>query len=122
MKNHIIGLDWDGTVSDYPDGFSFLVSLFFKCVIITVNSEITQAFASSTLNADVNSVIVEVCPRDNLENYQDWKVDICLAHQVDIMFDDDADVVLACLNKGIRAITVSEFVYKYSDKQRYSNF
>ncbi len=122
MKEHVIGLDWDGTISDYPDSFSFLASLFSRCVIITVNDEITQELASSTLHIDISKITVEICPPDSIEKYQDWKANICLAHKVDIMFDDDSDVVLACLNKGIRAITVSEFIYRYSAKRRYSTF
>ncbi len=34
MDKPIIGLDWDGMVSDYSAAFSFLVSLFQLVVII----------------------------------------------------------------------------------------
>lgn len=121
MKEYIIGLDWDGTISDYPTGFAFLAHLFSKCIIITVNGEITQELAASTLEIDVDKVVVKICSHDDIENYAHWKAETCLAHHVDIMFDDDPDVVLACLNKGIRAINVSEFIYKYSDQRRYDN-
>jgi hypothetical protein len=119
MKELVLGLDWDGTVSDYPLGFAFLAGLFSKCVIITINDEITPDLASSTLNIEIDKVTVEICTHEHLENYQEWKANRCVAHQVDLMFDDDPGVVLACINRGIRAITVSEFIYRYSDKLKY---
>jgi acid phosphatase class B len=45
-----------------------------------------------------------------LGTHQDWKAEIAVKHGVDIMFDDDPNVVLACHKCGIRAITVSEFI------------
>ena len=93
--------------------------MFTKCVILTVNDEITTELAASALNVHSDHVAVEICPEQDIEHYHEWKADRCLVHAVDIMFDDDPDVVLACLNKGIKAITVSEFIYRYSDKLRY---
>jgi hypothetical protein len=113
MDKPIIGLDWDGTVSDYSAAFSFLVTLFKSAVIITLNDTITPEIAASTLNLEEKLVKVEICPEERLETYEEWKAEICVKHCVDIMFDDDPDVVLACHELGIHAITVSEFLYRF---------
>ena len=109
MDKPIIGLDWDGTVSDYSAAFSFLVTLFQSVVIITVNDEITPAIATNTLNLGTKLVKVEICPDEYLNTYFQWKAEICVKHEVDIMFDDDPKVVLACHKRGIHAIMVQEF-------------
>lgn len=110
MDKPIIGLDWDGTVSDYSTAFSFLVTLFQSVIIITVNDEITPAIATKTLNLGLKLVKVEICPDEHLDTYSQWKAEICVKHGVDIMFDDDPNVISACHKQGIHAIMVSEFL------------
>ncbi|RKZ38851.1 MAG: hypothetical protein DRR00_33875 [Candidatus Parabeggiatoa sp. nov. 3] len=93
--------------------FLFLVNQFQSVVIITVNDTITPEIAANTLSLEQKSVKVEICPDHRLGTHQDWKAEIAVKHGVDIMFDDDPNVVLACHKRGIRAITVSEFIYRF---------
>ncbi|RKZ53225.1 MAG: hypothetical protein DRR08_27560 [Candidatus Parabeggiatoa sp. nov. 2] len=113
MDKPIIGLDWDGTVSDYSAAFSFLATLFQSVVIITLNDTITPGIAANTLSLEEKPLKVEICPDDRLGTHHEWKAEICVKQGVDIMFDDDPDVVLACHKRGIHAITVSEFIYRF---------
>jgi len=111
----IIGLDWDGTVSDYSEAFAFIVQLFDSIVIITVNDEMTTNIAANTLKIPSNRVTVKICPNERLDTHEQWKAEICVAFSVDIMFDDNPDVVLACKKRGIHAITVREFIYRFKE-------
>ncbi len=115
MNKPIIGLDWDGVVSDYSEALSFLVTLFQSVIIITVNDRITSEMAAKTLKIKPDNLKVEICPDDRLETYHEWKAEICVKFCVDIMFDDCPNVVLACQKRGIHAITVSEFIYRFNE-------
>jgi len=115
-NQRVIGLDWDGTVSDYSAAFAFLATLFDSVVIITVNDEITPEIASQTLKLTEKTVNVEICPDNRLGTASEWKAEICVKYGVDIMFDDNPDIVLACHKRGIRAITVSEFIYRFREE------
>ena len=86
------------------------MTLFQSVVIITVNDTITPEIAANTLSLEDKPVKVEICPNKRLDAYPQWKAQICVKHGVDIMFDDNPNVVLACHKRGIHAITVSEFV------------
>lgn len=113
MKTLTIGLDWDGTISAYPSAFGFLADLFDKCVVITLNETITINIAASKLGLDKAKIALEICPNENIGHYDKWKADMCFAHDVDIMFDDDTDVVSACVKKGIKAVAVAELRFMY---------
>ncbi|KHD06246.1 hypothetical protein PN36_21720 [Candidatus Thiomargarita nelsonii] len=113
MNKNIIGLDWDGVVSDYGAAFSYLVQLFQHCIIITVNDTITHEIAADVLNIEKDKISIEICPDNRIVDYPTWKAEKCLKHHVDIMFDDDPNVVLACQEEEILAITVSEYIYRY---------
>lgn len=114
-KQLIIGLDWDGTVSDYSDAFAFLASRFDSVIIITVNDEITPKMASQTLKINEDFIQVIICPDERVEDYHQWKAEICVKYDVAIMFDDDPNVILACKKQRIHAITVSEFIYRFKE-------
>jgi hypothetical protein len=111
----IIGLDWDGTVSDYSDAFAFLASRFDAAIIITVNDEITTEIAAKTLKLEQDAITVEICPSERLEDSHHWKAEICVKYSVAIMFDDDPNVILACKKQGIHAINVREFIDRFKE-------
>jgi hypothetical protein len=113
MDKLTIGLDWDGVISDYAPALSFLVQLFQYCVVITLNDEITNTIASQTLNLELARLKLEICPDNRIDDYYRWKAEMCIKHHVNLMFDDDPEVILACLEVNIHAITVREFCYKY---------
>jgi len=114
-KQVIIGLDWDGTVSDYSDAFAFLASRFNSAIIITLNEGITTAMAAKTLKLEKGAITVEICPDERVADSHQWKAEICVKYDVAIMFDDDPNVILACKKQGIHAITVREFIYRFKE-------
>ncbi len=103
---YILGLDWDGTVSDYKTEFALLASRFDSVVIITLNNQITPQLAAATLNLDQTLVSVEICPDLRLDDYGHWKTEICRKHSIVIMFDDDRYVIGQCRSSGIAVIGV----------------
>ena len=115
LTKFIIGLDWDGTISHYSEAFAFLASRFDSVIIITVNDEITTEIAATTLKFAENRITVEICPDERIEDYHQWKAEICVKYGVNLMFDDDPKVVLACKKRGIHAITVCEFIYRFKE-------
>lgn len=108
LKDLVPGLDWDGTVSDDPQGFARLVQHGDRVVIITVNDEITPAVAGDWLSVSPERFEVRICPDERLDDYALWKAEQCLAAGVEVMFDDDPAVVDACLKQGIATIGVRE--------------
>ena len=51
-----LGLDWDGTVSAYPEACAMLAKGFGRCIVITLNDDITleQADIQDYLNRSSN--------------------------------------------------------------------
>ena len=103
-KVSVLGLDWDDTVSAYPDGFAVLASRFDRCVIITLNDDITVEMARVYLN--VQNVRVEKCPYSRTD-FTVWKIEMCRKHKVSVMMDDDPEIVRACEAAGIYAICIA---------------
>lgn len=104
----VIGLDWQGVVTDYSHAFSVLVKSYDKCVIITQMKSLKVDKVAKLLRMEDNKIdlLVEICPDERHPDYQAWKVDMCMKHNVDVMFDDDVTVVMECKNRQIPAIVV----------------
>jgi len=100
-KNLVLGLDWDDTVSAFPEACAILANQFAKCVIITLNDDLSLETAKSVLNrADLE---LECCPYSRTD-FTVWKIERCRAHQVAVMLDDDPEIIKACESAGIPAI------------------
>ncbi len=102
-----LGLDWDGTATDFPKPFSILAQLFDRTIIITVNPTVTVEKVSELLGLEQSKIEVVICPTDHLQRYADWKADQCELLAVTIMFDDDGSVVDSCRDRGIPVIGVA---------------
>jgi hypothetical protein len=101
-----LGLDWDDTVTAYPAAFRLLSRGFRSVVIITLNHGLTPADAESRLGRKINRI--EYCPDDAVIAGEShiWKARTCRRLGVDLVFDDDIEVVEACLKAGVHAIGV----------------
>jgi hypothetical protein len=101
-----LGLDWDDTVTDYPAAFALLCRAFRSVVIITLNQGVTIPEAEHRLGCTIERI--EHCPDEVVIAGRShvWKAETCRRLGVDLMFDDDPDVVKACLKAGIQAIGV----------------
>lgn len=110
MYNNILGLDWDGTVSDYQGAFALLSSLAGMVVIVTVNETVTASIAAKTLMISIDRIKVCICPDDRLTDYPRWKAEQCIQHGVLVMFDDDPAVIDCCIAMGVMAVGVRERV------------
>jgi hypothetical protein len=101
-----LGLDWDDTVTAYPAAFRLLSRGFRSVVIITLNHGLTLAEAESRLGRKIDRI--EYCPDDAVIGGEShiWKARTCRRLGVDLMFDDDIEVVEACLKAGVHAIGV----------------
>jgi hypothetical protein len=105
-------LDFDETITSYPEGFSQLCLLSWSIVIVTLNANVTEKICRKILNiAEDRKVQVEICPYDRLYDYDQWKVEMVMKHNGFIMFDDDDNVYRACKNAGIPCIKVGEIYH-----------
>ncbi len=102
----VLGLDWDGTLTDYAPAFAKVAALCTHVVIITLNREITLEMAASELSLSSDRIRVCVCPDDRFDDYDHWKSEQCILHHVSVMFDDDPCVIDRCLSIGVAAIGV----------------
>jgi hypothetical protein len=107
--SHTLGLDWDGTISHFPESCALLASKFRRCVVITLNHTITPTMAKQLLG--VEDVQVEVCPFSS-QDFPAWKVKMCHKHRVALMVDDDPDVIRQCEDAGIRGFLVGVAEWK----------
>ncbi len=96
-----LGLDWDDTASVFPAALAVLVSRFQKCVIITLNDDLTATQACELLQ--IPKVEIEVCPWSR-QDFAAWKIEMCQKHQVSLMIDDDMEIIQACEVAGIPAL------------------
>ena len=96
-----LGIDWDDTASAFPEALCVLVSRFTRCVIITLNDDITAKSACELLK--IPGVEIEVCPYSR-QDFSAWKVEMCRKHEVSLMIDDDKDIIQACEAAGIPAL------------------
>ncbi len=104
--SNIIGLDWEGVVTDFPPAMAALVSRYESCVIITQKQNLTSATAARWLQMDPAKIVVEICPDDRLRDYQQWKTDMCIKHSVALYLDDDPTIVMFCKQASIPVILV----------------
>ena len=100
----VVGFDWDGTISAYPDAMRLLAQRFDRCVVITLNDDITPEDARRILG--VPHVIVEACPYSRTD-FAEWKVERCRAHKVSLMVEDDPAFAAACERAGIPVLLVA---------------
>ena len=100
-NNKIIGLDWEGVIPDYYRAFSVLVEPYSLCVIITLKSSLTTDEAAKMLSINESNLIIEICPEERQQDYQVWKAEMCIKHNVGVMFDDDPTVVYECKQQKI---------------------
>jgi len=108
VSDSAIGLDWEGVVTEYATAFSELVKNFKQCVIITQKKSLTKEDVLRFLNLDNANFIIEICPEERAVDYQTWKAEMCLKHNVIIMFDDDPTVIMECQRKNIPAVLIGK--------------
>lgn len=107
----ILGIDWDDTITEYPEGFKKLVECATEVHIITLNSNITEAYAKDLLNY-YNHLTIHVMPDSEINTTLTdygvglWKANKCVELGVELMFDDYRPVIHSCLALGIPAIQV----------------
>ena len=101
-----LGLDWDDTVTLYPEAFRALAKRFKHVHIITINHGVTDAAAARILDRKVTGI--HHCPDDVVIDGRSciWKTDVCQKMNVTLMFDDHPDVIRECRRRGISAILV----------------
>lgn len=63
----VVGIDWDDTISIYSNGLSKLVEYATEVHIITLNKDITEKLAKSTLEYD-NHLHVHIMPDEAFTN------------------------------------------------------
>jgi len=99
-------LDWDDTVTEFPNGFRKLCALFDEVIIITLNHGVTQSHVQDVLGREASAIMH--CPDDVVCAGKShlWKAIVCDGCGVDVMFDDDPMVIKECRRCGIPAIGV----------------
>ena len=102
----ILGLDWDDTVTEYPEAFRTLCQGFRGVVIVTLNGGLTVEEAERRLGCKVEQIAC--CPDEIVIAGQSaaWKAQTCRRLGVQVMFDDDPDVVTECRKAGVPAVGV----------------
>jgi hypothetical protein len=102
-----LGLDWDDTVTLYPEAFRALIKRFKKVYIITINHGVTPEETERLLEQKADGIYH--CPDETVINGQShiWKADVCQELNIDLMFDDDTNVINECRRRGITAIAVT---------------
>lgn len=102
-----LGLDWDDTVTDYPAALALLCRAFGSVVIVTLNHGVTIEEAERRLGCKIEGI--EYCPDEAVIAGRShvWKAETCRRLDVDLMFDDDPDVVKACIEVDIQAIGIA---------------
>ncbi len=99
-----LGLDWDGTVSAYPEACAILAKEFTRCIVITLNDDITIEQAGTTLRCA--HVVVETCPYSQTD-FTAWKVEMCRKHKISLFVEDDPEIAAACEQAGIPTLMVA---------------
>ena len=102
----IVGLDWEGVITEYPTAMAALVQRFSACVIITQMRSLTSTRAARYLQTNPRTIQVEICPCGREGDYQEWKAEMCMKHRVSLYLDDDPTVVQACKQQHIPAVLV----------------
>jgi uncharacterized HAD superfamily protein len=100
----VLGLDWDGTISAYPDALRLIAQRFDLCVVITLNDDITTGDARKILA--MPHVVVEACPYSRTD-FSAWKIERCRANKVNLMVEDDPTFAAACEQAGIPVLLVA---------------
>lgn len=80
-----------------------LARAFARCVVITVNDDLTTEKVRNTLG--VQDAELEICPYSE-NDLVAWKVAMCRKHSVALMVDDDSDVIRQCEAAGMRGLLV----------------
>jgi hypothetical protein len=106
QRANVLGLDWEGVITDYPAVMAALMQRFSSCVIITQKRSLTPSQAAQYLNINPESITLEICPAERQHDYQLWKAEMCLKHNVAVYFDDDPTVVMICKQQHIPAVLV----------------
>ena len=101
-----IGLDWDDTITAYPEAFKIVSGQFKRVYIITINNYLTCAEAETVLGRDIEEVLI--CPKNRTFSGEShiWKAEMCKQHNIPLMMDDDPDVIEECRKNGIHAILI----------------
>jgi hypothetical protein len=110
--NDILGLDWDGVISHFPEEMIFLASKFNHVVVITLNHTVTLKRVREVLQK--KNCLLEICPDDRRENYTVWKAEVCKQHSIALMIDDDGFVVSECRSQGVRCLAVNAALFPAS--------
>lgn len=110
MTANVLALDWDGTITSYPDALTAMAGRFDRVVVVTMNDTVTATMAATALSLPVARILVEICPDDDsmdFSGYATWKARTCLRHGALLMIDDDPGVISACQQAGVPALLVS---------------
>ena len=110
-----LGLDWDGVISDYSKALRILLRYAHTLVVITLNDAITSEIAGMVLRRASDTIFVEICPQDRLDDYDVWKKETCLRYKIGLMLDDDPKVLHTCKEAGIHTILIAENPRKHQD-------
>ncbi|MBN2010840.1 hypothetical protein JW960_15945 [candidate division KSB1 bacterium] len=107
MKSaNVLGLDWEGVITEYPTAMAALAQRFASCVIITQKRSLTPSQVARYLRTNPEAVALEICPSERQSDYQHWKAEMCLKHNVAFYLDDDPTVVNICKRQCIPAVLV----------------
>ena len=101
-----VALDWDDTITVFPDGCRVLCQQFDQIFVITLNHGVTREIAEELLGCPVAEVIHSPDERVVAGESALWKSEVCQGLRIDLMIDDDADVIRACAALGIPGIVV----------------
>ena len=82
---------------------------FDRCVVITLNDDITLEQAVKTLACA--RTVVEACPYSRTD-YTAWKVEMCRKYKVNLFVEDDPDIAKACEQAGIPILLVAAPVWR----------
>ena len=107
----VLGLDWDDTITNYPDALTVLARAAEKVHIITLNRKVSADEVYKVLGVQVE---VHVMPSNKYDTTKDdygigtWKVQKCKELGIDLMVDDSSWVYDACKKVGIPMIWVHD--------------
>ena len=104
-----IGLDYDDTITAYPEAMKVLARSN-TIIVVTLNTEITPFQLQQILGSRPEHVLV--MPDNEFDTTSEdvgvglWKAKMCEEYRLDLMIDDLQSVCEACTNIGIPSIQV----------------
>jgi len=106
----ILGLDYDDTITSYPDALGVIARAADEVYVITLNHKVGLLSTARLLGCRIHGA--RIMPDEAFDTTAEdvgvgkWKAEMCRELGVDLMIDDLASVCEECEKAGIAALQV----------------